>query len=69
MLNKILIYVNIFVGDSMDKENNKKNLNKKLDELSDMTDEKVHEFLNNIPHKKRVNMNPYKIYDEITKEK
>ena len=29
----------------MDKENNKKNLNKKLDELSDMTDEKVHEFL------------------------
>lgn len=53
----------------MDKENNKKNLNKKLDELSDMTDERVHEFLSNILHKKRVNMNPYKIYDEITKEK
>ena len=53
----------------MDKENNKKNLNKKLDELSDMTVEKVHEFLSNISYKKRVNMNPYKIYDEITKEK
>ena len=53
----------------MDKENNKKNLNKKLDELSDMTDEKVHEFLRNIPHKERVNMDRYKIYDEITKEK
>ena len=69
MLNKILIYVNIFVGDGMDIENNEKYLNKKLDELPDVTDEKVHEFLSNIPHKKRVNMNPYKIYDEITKEK
>ena len=53
----------------MDIENNEKDLNKKLDELPDVTDEKIHEFLSNVPHNKRANMNPYKIYEEITKEK
>lgn len=69
MLNNFLINVNILVGDSMDIENDDKDLDKKLDELPEVTDQRIHEFLTNISHNKRINMNPYKIYEEITKEK
>lgn len=69
MLNNFLINVNILVGDSMDIENDDKDLDKKLDELSEVTDQRIHEFLTNVSHNKRINMNPYKIYEEITKEK
>lgn len=69
MLNNFLINVNILVGDSMDIENDDKDLDKKLDELPEVTDQRIHEFLTNVSHNKRINMNPYKIYEEITKEK
>ena len=69
MLNNFLINVNILVGDSMDIENDEKDLDKKLDELPEVTDQRIHEFLTNVSHNKRINMNPYKIYEEITKEK
>lgn len=53
----------------MDIENDDKDLDKKLDELPEVTDQRIHEFLTNVSHNKRINMNPYKIYEEITKEK
>lgn len=68
MLNNFLINVNILVGDSMDIENDDKDLDKKLDELSEVTDQRIHEFLTNVSCNKRIEMNPYKIYEEITKE-
>lgn len=69
MLNNFLINVNILVGDSMDIENDEKDLDKKLDELPEVTDQRIHEFLTNVSRNKRIEMNPYKIYEEITKEK
>ena len=53
----------------MDIENDDKDLDKKLDELPEVTDQRIHEFLTNVSRNKRIEMNPYKIYEEITKEK
>lgn len=44
-------------------------LDEELENLPDYTDERRHKSLISISHKQKENMNPYKIYEKIKKEK
>ncbi len=51
------------------KKKNDDYLEKDLDNLPELTEDRINEFITNTSSKPRKVMNPYKIYNDITKEK